>query len=42
MECGRFLSRLFSLFYIRQLLGPRKVGRESKSGLKLGKIPSIA
>jgi hypothetical protein len=41
MECGRFLSKMFSLLCIRQLLGPKTMGRVGKSGLKLVKIPSV-
>jgi hypothetical protein len=35
-------SRLLSLLYKRQLLGPRKVGRASKNGFRLVEIPSVA
>jgi hypothetical protein len=42
VECVKFLSRLLSVLHKRQLLGPRKMGRASKNGLRLVKIPSIA
>jgi hypothetical protein len=41
-ECERFLLKLSNHLCRRQLLGPRKVGRPNKSGLRLVEIPNVA